>query len=616
MDMKSAFDAFQKKDYDTAEKLCLDIINVQPDHADSLHILGVIYNHRNNYKLSIEYLERASKVMPDNAEIWYNLSISYQSLKQYNKALEFADHALSLDKDLIRAYTCKGACFTALKQWNDLGKLFIEFSQMWPRSKEGLEYLAAGVTAAQNYILSEALCNVLLEIDSTLPNTLLNRAIVRYNLGKHRECIQDAIAAQTIDNTKGWQPMGAAYQALKEHDMAIACYNRSLKIDPNCYNTWANLCSTHTDLDQYDDAIKDADRAIEISPNEDQAYNNRGVVHLIINDCLKADADFSKAISLNPSNMSARYNMSICKIKQNKWAEGWAFSESRLDLHEPRREKLYIKDIPVWSGIENLSGKTIGVLHEQGYGDTILFIRYCKWLKNLGARVIAMVPAQLVDFIMTMDSVDDCGSTTDMFKDQLDYQVGMMSLPHCMYPNFLHQIQEGAYLKSIESKRVEWAEKIPIKHKLQIAIAWGGNPKHSNNRHRNIPLSAISPLFKLPADFICVQVNPITLEEQSIIDKSHNLWIPSPEIKDFNDTAAIIDQCDLTISVDTSVLHVAGALGKPAFGLLPKSGCWRWGPNDWLHCPWYDSVKLFRQQNFKDWSPVVKDVAWNILQKL
>ena len=295
----------------------------------------------------------------------------------------------------------------------------------------------------------------------------------------------------------------------------------------------------------------------------------------------------------------AHYGLAL--LTAGRYREGWQqyefrWSDQKLGSMRPRFSK------PQWSG-QDLAGKTLLIWLEQGYGDTIQSARFAQVLCARGARILFLVPMAIEALAKDFLGVDRVITQLDD-KEPFDYQIGAMSLPQALGVT-LHDIPGSVpYVKVEPTNAAQWRTRFGFDSKLKVGIAWAGNPIHQNDRYRSLPASALTPLLGTPG----VQFFSLQKERR----QGDDAWLPvgstlidlSPELHDFRDTAAAINALDLVISVDTVVAHLAGALGKPCWLLLPSNADFRW-LREGQRSPWYPTMRLFRQQRLGDWEQVI-----------
>ena len=380
--------------------------------------------------------------------------------------------------------------------------------------------------------------------------------------------------------------------------------DKATNIKPDYAEAYSNKGNTLKLLEKYDDAVKAYSKAIQLKPNYAEAYNNRGVIYKELSQMNLALKDLKKAISLKPDYPEANSTMGVTLLLTGNFSKGWEQYEWRWkDLSDPSVIRSFKQ--PLWDGKKSLKGKSILLYSEQGLGDTIQFSRYILLIKALGAKVILETHMELLNIVGSIDSnitVILMGQTLPHF----DFQCPLLSLP----------LKFGTGLKNIPSpnryiwadKRIvpKWKKKIGSQKKPLIGLAWEGNPLHKNDYNRSILLAELIPHLPKKYEYIGLQKdiresNLKTLKRSSMID---NLIDNNVSM---DDTAAIIENLDIVISVDTSVAHLSASMGKPTWILSPFVPDWRWllNRND---SPWYKSVKLFRQEKRGNWELVFKDL--------
>ena len=364
--------------------------------------------------------------------------------------------------------------------------------------------------------------------------------------------------------------MAVELQKLTRLNEALDCYNQTLKFNPQDINALINRGNTLKDLKQYNAAI----------------------------------ASFESALALQPNIPSAHWNKALTHILLGEYEQGWKEYEWGWQCGERGEPRKYVQ--PKWLGDESIAGKTILIHPEQGFGDLIQFCRYVPMLEELGAKVVLEAPASLVELMATLSptvTVIKQGEPLPAF----DIVCPIMSLPLALNTTVETIPANIPYLKVNDDKKQYWQAKLGTKTKPRIGIVWSGSMtnKIDNNlcARRNIPLEQLTPLFELPFEFHVLQKD-IRPEDQPVLERLSQLYFHQDELKDFSDTAAIIQEMDLVISVCTSVAHLAGALGHETWALLPYSADYRWMLNE-KNSPWYPNIELIRSEKIGDWSDVI-----------
>ncbi len=437
-----------------------------------------------------------------------------------------------------------------------------------------------------------------------------NYAIAYYNRGRlfsllneYKKAVTDYKKAISIDpgNLIAYNNLGFALNKLKFNQEAIECYDYLIRLNPNFSEVYLNRGVAFHDLKKYDEALLDYDKAILLKPDYAEAYSNRGNTLYCLGRYDEALLDYDKAILLKPDYAEAYFYKSLIKLLFSEYIEGWQLYESRWKEGQ-LKNKLRVYSKPSWLGEESLDGKTILIYPEQGYGDLIQFCRYVPLLEKMGAKVILETPASLVELMESLSptlTVIKAGEALPAF----DFVCPMMSLPLALKTTLQTIPANIPYLSVSDSKRQLWKEILGKKTKPRVGIVWSGSVEHKNDHNRSLDFKCLRPILELPFEFHSIQ-KEVRDSDLDALNKNKHIYQHNNQLESFLDTAAIIQEMDLIISVDTSVSHLAGALGKKLFILLPFSPDFRW----MLHrddSPWYRTATLFRQSKNNSWEEVI-----------
>lgn len=434
---------------------------------------------------------------------------------------------------------------------------------------------------------------------------------------------------------------GNALQALQRHLEAVQCYDRALGLNPhwvNCYlkrgNAWHELGMHEQALADYDRAIAQSpadakahanrgvalhamgrnleavmsyDRAICLEPNDALPHSNRGNALRCLNRHAEAINSCQQAIILRPDFAPAHWNLSLVQLALGNYREGWRSYEWRWK-GGPSRDYVRHFDRPLWLGDALLQGRTLLLYAEQGLGDTLQMCRYLPHLRALDARVVLEVQPALVKLLVEnfpqIDIVSRGGGLPEF-----DFQCPMMSLP-LAFKTTLQTIPASVpYLGADGATNKLWVQRLGMTNKWRIGLAWSGSPAHANDRNRSVALAPLQRLFTNDVEWHSLQkdVAPIDRPQLPLL----GIHDHSTELTDFAQTAGLVQNMDLVITVDTSVAHLAGAMGKPVWLLLPFAAEYRWLV-DRSDSPWYPTASLYRQQAPGDWQSIVDQVAMEV----
>ena len=419
------------------------------------------------------------------------------------------------------------------------------------------------------------------------------------------DCYSRALQSK-IDFVEAFENLAEAQSGLFLFDDALLSIQAAIALQPNKAISHTRMARILQRLGQYDEAIEVCTHALRLEPQNPQALMVRSNAYRGLNRLQDSIADLRQAIIQSPSEPDYVYNLSFDLLLNEEFEEGWTCYESRFQT------KNFLDNVtpmvtPRWTGQDNLQGKTILICPEQGLGDQIQFGRYALILKGMGAQVILAVAPGLVDIMQTMDpdiQVVSCLQATSTLPAH-DFHIPLMSLPGVFQTDVQTTPCADRYIAPDAGIADKWAKRLPNKSKMQIGITWSGSQLHVNDHNRSMSLAQLLPLFNLDADWHVLQTEIRPQDEALLAQTPLKDW--RHELTSLHETAGLLDQLDLLITVDTAVAHLSAALGKPTWMMLPFAPDFRW----LLHrtdSPWYPSVHLFRQAHPKDWASVTEPI--------
>jgi len=437
---------------------------------------------------------------------------------------------------------------------------------------------------------------------------------------------------------EAWARLASVHDARKDWSGAIHAYEQALALKPSMPQVLCNLGMAHLARRNHAEALRRFSQAAVLPPPIAEVFNGQGVALKALNHPAEAVIAFQKALALrpgemdwlcnlgntyvalrrfeeahaaydqvlrlNPSDGTARFGKALAYLICGQFQEGFQLYESRWDSELRGCKRVFKK--PEWNGEVSVEGKTLLVHCEQGLGDTIQFVRYVSLLAKRNARVWLEVQSSLVDLCRTVPGVAAVFAEKTA-PDSYDLTCSLLSLPRLLHTTLATVPAASPYLFADPSKVAIWRGRLAVAGEARIGLVPSGNPYHRNDHNRSISLSMMAPLFaSRPGSVFILQ------KELSLGDREYLLQRPfakhlGVEFADFTETAAAIMDLDLVISVDTSLAHLAGALGKPVWLLLPFSPDWRW-LLDRSDSPWYPSMRIFRQPAAGSWGSVVEAV--------
>ncbi|MFZ1179970.1 MAG: tetratricopeptide repeat protein [Herbaspirillum sp.] len=602
-----------------AEELCAKVLKRAPNLVFAHNAHGLIALHQENYPEAETALRKAVKGDPQNAEYITNLANSIFKQERTNEAINLYEEAIKYNPENKDA---RIGLADALHEKGDPEASIAYFEDAVKRAPDApgpLSHLGKALIDAKKY--KEAVATLLkaleLQINFAPAHTNLGIAFQEMNMPNEAlECHKTSLLLDPTD-IYAQNRIADTYIKQKEYDKAHEHYERVIELAPKDPNSYTRLASSmFSNQDRYEGAMEFFHKALEINPRHPLTLNNIGAIMYDYGEIKTSLQYFLDALTLKPNYLMARHNLALGQLLIGDLQEGWANHECRLELKERRHiykliHKLF-ELIPKWDGISPLKGKYILLMHEQGYGDSIQFARYVHMLLDQGVRVALHVKAPLARLFRTLsDNITLVRENDPLPKCDCAYV--LMSLPHALGTNRIEDIPAApSYLSADPDESAAWAFKLDQlagnKTDLRVGFAWAGNPEHGSDRRRSIPLETFSALFDTPGvKFFSLQKGHVT-PELGKLSKELPVFNIGDDFQDFADTAAAMVNLDLVISVDTSVVHLAGALGIPTWALLAHTPDWRWfnGRED---SPWYPSMRLFRQQSRGDWPGVIAKIA-------
>lgn len=484
--------------------------------------------------------------------------------------------------------------------------LYLQIIRVEPQNFDALHML--GVYAYQTGDLASAhrLITQALRIDANDPLAHVHHSAVLQKQGRLEEAlaaIQQALRLAPDHALALNNGAGLLVKDLKRPSEALPLLEHALRLDDNDATAWNGMGYALVELRRYDDALLCLDRALQLRPDYALALYNQGNALQFQNRLEEAMRSYDAALAQTPDMVDAHFAQSTCRLLMGDLAQG-------LQQYEWRWAKpVYLAlaqqyTQPQWKG-GSLANKTLLVYAEQGLGDTLQMVRYIPLLSAQGARVILQVQDPLVPLMPLLEGL---GGATVIGKQQAlpahDLRIPLMSLPAV-----LDRIPADVpYLQADAARSAQWQARLGATATLatRIGLAWAGNPKHDNDGARSIPLRKMLCLLQPGLEFIALQ-RDLSATDRLLLAGEPALRSHAAAQKDFAETAALVAQLDLVICVDTSVAHLAGAMGKPVWLLLPYAPDWRW-MLEREDSSWYPTMRLFRQQRPGDWDEVLDRV--------
>jgi tetratricopeptide (TPR) repeat protein len=474
-----------------------------------------------------------------------------------------------------------------------------------PSAPDALANLGLVLTALKRPTDALASFDQALRADPDHFEALANRGNLLLDLGRAQEALAcfDKVLAREPRHLPARVNRGNALLALGQAEAAITEYDSALALNPNDLKALANRAGALFRAGRYGESIAGYDRLLALAPTHAEALSSRGLALQAAGRHEDALASYASAIGVQKDFAHAHFNAALALLTIGDYGRGFERYEWRW-----KRAGIVHRGFgkPLWLGEYPLGRKVILLHAEQGLGDTIQFARYAPLLARGGATVILEAPPGLKGLLAGLAGVTVIaqGETLPPF----DVHCPLGSLPLAFRTEIASVPAAIPYLRASEDRIAKWRPRLTALPGKRVAIAWAGNPDHINDRNRSIALGELWPLLSTPGvSFLGVQ-RELRDSDRALLGDAAQITHLGDELADFSDTAAVISLADLVITVDTSVAHLAGALGRPTWVLLPFWPDWRWTPTSDAS-PWYPHARLFRQGAGSDWTPVIARVT-------
>ncbi|XGV97289.1 MAG: tetratricopeptide repeat protein [Leptolyngbya sp. BL-A-14] len=551
--LKEAVRHHQTGQYRETERLCRQILEQQEDHADAWHLLGMVAHQERRFEAAIAAYRQVLVTTPNNYDTYNNLAVALQELGQIDEAIAHYEKAIALKPDYADAHNN-----------------FANALRHKGRTKEAIAHYQEAIAIRPNY-------------------------------------------ADAHNN------LGLIYFAESNFEQAAACYRQAITVRPDFPQAHNHLGNALKELGDFDGAITHYERAIALKPDYAKAFNNWGNIFRDRGALQEAVQYYNQATAIEPEFAEAHWNKALTLLLNGELQAGFAEYEWRWQVNLPTFQPMRPLSQPCWDG-SALAGKTIFLHAEQGMGDMIQFARYVPLVAQRGGRIVLECHAPLVNLFKQLPGVQaivSYGSTPPPF----DVHAPLMSLPHILgitldtIPANIPYLQLPASPAPLLPLPLSSLHPTPhTPHPLKVGLVWSGNPQNPYNRTRACPLDQLLKLAELPGVVLYSLQKELSERDRSLLQAHPNVEDLRERLHDFVETAALIHQLDLVIAVDTSVAHLAGALGKPVWLLLPFAPDWRW-MLEREDSPWYPTMRLFRQPSYGDWESVIQAVKTVLMDR-
>ena len=578
--------------FDEARSFYEQALKSDPVNIKALNNLGTCLEQRGELKTSTACFRKAIELNPRDATALNNLGNILQKEGRINECIDCYQRALAIEPDFAPAY-------------HNLGLALAEIRE----TESAIGYLRKAIAMKSDYVEAYfSLGDLLAEQGDVSEAAGIFMAGLKVNAIVARK----QTAQLKPQNATSYYYLGAMYINLRQYGEAELCLKQSIALEYLIPDQYANLARALHFQGKADEALPYYRLMVDINPSTAQSWVNLGVLLAELVELEEARCCFIKALDLAPQNKEAKFYLALVLLKQGEFQSGWEAYESRraLEGFRPNMERVSSLRCPEWRG-QPLSGRSLLICAEQGLGDSLQFFRYIQAIEEFGGYITFVCPNPLVRILRantTANVIEQVPSDATY-----DYYCFLMSLPFLLDTRLDSIPAKVPYLYAKRALTQEWQTKLGGDGKLKVGLVWAGKCRESiflalADSRRSIHFSEFGRLLDASgAQFYSLQKGEAATQAlEAIEDGRLTDW--TEHLDDFADTAALIANLDIVISVDTSVAHLSAAMGKPTWILSRFDGCWRWLQNR-DDSPWYPSVRLFRQSQRGDWNEAIASVA-------
>ena len=595
----------QKQQFKQAETIYREILAEDENQTDALRLLGVILNQEGNFQEAVNLIEKAISLKPNDILAYFNLGNVYKAQGKFNKAIKAFEKIIELKPNYNTAYHNLGLIYQDLEKLDKAINYYKKSIEINPQAYDSYNNLGMLYKEEDNLEKAMECYEKAIEIKPDVAEIYNNLGNVYQDKEEWDKALFYYEKAITINPCypEAHNNTGVVYQEKEEWDKAIPFYKKAMEFRPSYGEAYNNIAVAYNKKKDYENAIAYCKKSLELNPNSHEAYNNMAISYQDQGLWEKAIALYQKVLTIKPDYIEARNNLGLLLLLLGKLQEGWKESEGRFDGKTYKKAK---PKTPMWDG-SDLNGKSLIIWNEQGLGDAIQFVRYGKMAKEKGGKITIKVHPFLVSLFQ--ECLEDKFTIIAQNEGDIysyDEQISIMSLPYVLGTTLETIPGNTPYIFPPQNLRKHCI--LTPSNNLKVGIVWASHIKNKGMyAKKTCSAQLFMELLSIPnVHFYSLQVG---VDAQQINPYLTNERVDdfSDKLKDFVDTATVVSQLDLVISIDTAVAHLAGAMNKPTWLLLPYVADWRW-LLDRDDSPWYPSMKIFRQPSLKDWESVFADI--------
>lgn len=609
----AAAECVRLQDWPAARLAYESLAREHPDHVEVMCNLGLIEQLLQDWPAALQHFDQAVGLQPDTARPYLLRADLHKVCARLDEAL--ADYEAALQHgavdDLARAHihANRGTTLHALGRHEDALASFDQ-ALCCDAQTPGLHYNRGNALRSLSRH-EEALASFdqALQDDSDDLQAQFNRGLSLGALGRWQSALDsaDAVLHQRPDHAGAHSARGDWLKNLGRADDALAAYDEALRLDDRRSATHLNRGNTLRELDRPEEALLAYDQAVAINPADWEGHYNRGIALHDLRRLPQAMRSYSLARRLAPHEAKIEWNEALALLLDQQWHEGWLAYEARWRLDPPMPPMVTLGGHTgrPWRGVEPLAGRRILLVAEQGLGDTLQFCRYVPHVLAQGAGVTLLVPQSLKRLMQSLAPGIRVASQLGP-QERFDFHCPLMSLPLALNRFDPHDGGPEPYLHAETALVADVARRHPRGAMPRVGLAWSGNRQNLSDARRSLALEEFVQALPPGLELVVLQAD-IRQEDQAVLQAMPGLIHDAHGLAGFAQTAALCEGLDLVVTVDTSIAHLAGALGRPTWVLLHHACDWRWLA-DREDSPWYPQARLFRQHRPGRWPEVLQRV--------
>ncbi|MGA2441875.1 MAG: tetratricopeptide repeat protein [Tepidisphaeraceae bacterium] len=625
-----------------AERLYREVLEREPGNADALHLLGVAAHQAGNNETALGLIRQAVAANPSAGDFRSNLALVLRALNRAAEAVQEAHKGVELNSASAMGQFIFGQALGSVGRMEEGVICFRRAVDLKPDFFDAMEMLAGALRALGRTDEAVGWYRRCVTLNPNAARTFKDLAATLRETGRSKESLAAYRRAVELgpEDVEALDSLGIALAHNGELDEAMATFRRALQLMPGraeMHNNLANVLKDQGKLDEaiaaygqaarlrpevplahynlgtalnergkLDEAIAAFGEALRLKPDYANAWNNLGIALMSRRRLEEAVTAFTNAVRIEPEFDDAQWNLGWVLLLAGDFEKGWPQYEMRWRSSNFRGAwRDFVQ--PQWDG-GDLHGRRILLHAEGGIGDTVQFIRYAPLVAGRGGRVIVSCQPEMVELLRGCAGVEELLATGQPLPP-FDVHCPLMSLPLAFKTDLQSIPSTTPYLKADADRIAAWSRRLPPDpHHPRIGLAWAGRPQNRNDRNRSIRLDQLAPLSAMKqARFFSLQKGPAAGQARRP-PAAMELIDYTDELHDLADTAAMLAHLDLIVTVDTAVAHLAGALARPVWVMLPYVPDWRW-MLDRDDSPWYPTMRLFRQTRMGDWSGPIQEIS-------